>query len=112
MPLALLTITIAQMLDLGTFVRMVAERGAAAEANPLVAQLLIERGLPFVAVAKIAALAVIVAVVVVLGERTGVGGREVVGGHPRLVGVIAGAAVLAGLVGGWTNALALTGIRV
>ena len=102
MVLALLTITVAQMLDLGTFVRMVGERGSAAEANPIVAQLLVGMGLPFVAVAKVAALSVVVAVVVVLA------GRPDAPGHRRLAAVVVAAAVLAGLVGGWTNALVLT----
>ena len=96
--LALVVVTVAQLLDLGTFVRMIGLHGAAAEANPVVAHLLLGQGLPFVAVTKIAALAVVVAVVVVLGGRDG---RV---GHPRLAAVVVLAAIAAGIVGGWTNA--------
>jgi hypothetical protein len=106
MTLALLTVTVAQILDLGTFVRMVAVRGAGAEANPLVSGLIDGLGIPFVAVAKVAMLSLVVAVLVVLA---GTVDRP---GHRRLVATVASIAVVAGLVGGWTNALALTGIRL
>jgi len=101
MPLVLLTVTFAQLLDLGTFARMIDAHGIAAEANPLVAGLLESHGLPFAAVAKVAALSLVVAVIVVLGERSD---RP---GHPRLARSVAGLAVIAGLVGGLTNALAI-----
>ena len=97
-PLAILVVTAAQILDLGTFVRMVERHGPASEANPLVAHLLAGEGLPFVVIAKIAALALIVAVITVL---TGRGDRVA---HPRLAAAVAVAAIVAGLVGGWTNA--------
>lgn len=106
MPLALLTVTVAQLLDLGTFVRMVNAHGVGAEANPLVVHLLDGLGVPFVAVAKIAALSLVVAIAVVLAPRAG---RP---GHRRLAGAVVACAVLAGLVGGWTNALVLTGMGV
>jgi hypothetical protein len=102
MPLALLTVTIAQMLDLGTFVRMVELHGPVVEANPLVKELIVGMGLPFVAVAKIAGLSVVVAVLVVLA------GRTEQPGHPRLAAAVAASAVIAGIVGSWTNALVLT----
>lgn len=98
MSLAVVVVTAAQLLDLGTFVRMVALHGAAAEANPLVSHLLTGQGLPFVAVAKIAALALVVATIVVLA------GRDGAASHRRLVAMITFAAIAAGLVGGWTNA--------
>ena len=102
MPLAVLVVTVAQLLDLGTFLRMVALHGAAAEANPLVASMLLGHGLPFVAVAKVAALSLAVAAMVVLSGRA----------HDRrsrgLAAAIAVAAIGAGLVGGWTNALAIS----
>jgi hypothetical protein len=101
MPLALLVVTLAQILDLGTFVRMIDLRGSDAEANPVVAHLLAQMGLPFVAVAKIAALSVIVAVIVVLA------GRDDRPRHGLLVAAIVGAAVIAGLIGGLSNAAAI-----
>jgi hypothetical protein len=101
MSLALLTVTIAQLLDLTTFVRMVQLHGPGAEANPLVAHLLVGLGLPFVAVAKVAALSLVVAVVVLLA------GRGDPPRHARLVAVVVAAAILAGLIGGWSNAVIL-----
>jgi hypothetical protein len=101
MPLAILVVTIAQLLDLSTFAAMIDVHGTAAEANPLVVGLLSTHGLPFAAVAKLAALSLVVAIIVVLAERTD---RP---GHPRLARTIAGVAVIAGLIGGLTNALVL-----
>jgi hypothetical protein len=103
MALAVVVVTVAQLLDLGTFLRMVALHGAAAEANPFVASMLVGHGLPFVAVAKVAALSLAVSSIVVLAGR--VDGRR----SPRLAAVIALAAIGAGLVGGWTNAGSILG---
>ena len=71
MVLAVITATVAQMLDLGTFVRMIAIHGPLAEGNPLVARLLDELGVPFLAVAKIAVLSLVIAIVAVLWGRDG-----------------------------------------
>jgi len=97
MPLALLTLTIAQLFDLGTFVRMVEWHGSAAEVNPLVHGLLVDFGLPFVAVVKVVALSLVVAVIAVLAgwAPTGLG---------RLAGIVVAIAIVGGLVGGWSNA--------
>ena len=97
MILAAVAATLAQLLDLSTFARMVIERGSAAEANPFVATLLADHGLAFVAVTKIAALALVVGVIAVLARR------DQPHGHPRLALVVAACAVAAGLLGGWTN---------
>jgi hypothetical protein len=94
---AVLAVTAAQLVDLATFAGMVSAHGPAVEANPLVAWLLIDRGLQFVAVTKIAGLSVVVAIIVVLA------GRETRPHHRRLAISIAALAILAGLVGGWTN---------
>jgi hypothetical protein len=99
--LAVLVVTVAQLLDLGTFAAMIDVHGVDSEANPLVVGMLTAHGLPFAAVAKLAGLSLIVAIVVVLAERTD---RP---GYPRLARTIAGIAVLAGLIGGLTNALVL-----
>ena len=99
MSLALVVVTAAQLLDLGTFVRMIGLHGPTAEANPLVAGLLVGHGVAFVAVAKIAGLALVVATIVVLAGRDGAPLR-----HGRLAAMVAVAAIVAGLVGGWTNA--------
>ena len=101
MVLAVITATVAQMLDLGTFVRMVAIHGPLAEGNPLVAHLLDELGVPYLAVAKIAVLSLVIAIVTVLWGRDGQ--RR----NPRLAASIIGFAIVAGVVGGMTNATVL-----
>ena len=101
MTAAVVTLTVAQLLDLGTFIRMIARHGVEVEANPLVSHLAAEYGMQFVAVTKITALSVVVAVtVVLLGQPNGPG-------HPRLARTVVAIAVLAGLIGGWTNAATL-----
>ena len=102
MILAVLTLTISQLLDLGTFVRMIDRHGVGAEANPLVSHLVTVHGLEFVAVAKIVVLAVVVAVTVVLAESP-----PDRAGYPRLARLVAAVAVVVGLLGGWTNAATL-----
>ena len=98
MALALITATVAQMLDLGTFVRMIAIHGPIAEGNPLVAHLLDQMGIPFVAVTKLVALSLVVASVAVLW------GRDEARRHPRLAAAILGFAIVGGVFGAWTNA--------
>ena len=83
MVLAVITATVAQMLDLGTFVRMIAIHGPLAEGNPLVAHLLDELGLPYLAVAKIAVLSLVIAIVAVLWGRDGQRRHPRLGGHDR-----------------------------
>lgn len=99
--LAILTATIAQILDLQTFLRMVATHGFGVEANPIVLHLLTEFGLPFAVVAKVAVLALGVATAVVLSERPE--NRRATG----LAGVVIGIVVISGLIGGLTNAAVL-----
>jgi hypothetical protein len=101
MRLAVVVVTVAQLLDLGTFAAMIDVHGVNSEANPFVVGMLTDHGLPFAAVAKLAALSLVVAIIVVLAERTD---RP---GYPRLARTIAGIAVVAGLIGGLTNALVL-----
>ena len=101
MSLALLAVTVAQLLDLGTFVRMVALHGPTVEGNPIVAHLVEGFGIPFVVVAKIAVLSVVVAVIVVLA------GRENRIRHRRLTAAVVAVAVAAGIVGGVSNAIVM-----
>jgi uncharacterized protein (DUF4213/DUF364 family) len=101
MAFAVVAATLAQLLDLATFARMVVVHGPAAEANPLVAALLVDHGLQFVAVTKIAVLSFVVGVIAVLAAREGSGG------HRRLALAVAAIAVLAGVFGGWTNVVAI-----
>jgi hypothetical protein len=101
MILAIVTVTVAQLLDLATFVRMVTIHGSGVEANPLVRSMLLDDGLPVVVVAKLAVLSLVVAVVVALAGRSGV--VE----HRRMVAAVTAIAIVAGVVGGWSNALVL-----
>lgn len=98
MILAVITVSVAQMLDLGTFVRMVSIHGPAVEGNPMVAHLLSELGVPFVAVMKLAGLSLVIAIIAVLasGERRP--------SHLRLAAGVAAFAIAAGVFGAWTNA--------
>ena len=97
MILPLLTVTAAQLFDLATFLRMIADHGARAEANPLVRSILNEFGAPFVAVTKIVMLSLVVVIIAVLAGRT-----ETLA-HPRLIAIVFVVAIVGGLVGvGWT----------
>lgn len=98
MSLVILVLTSAQMLDLGTFVVMIHGHGSAAEANPLVAHLLISLGMPFVAVAKVAMLSMILAIMAILM------GRDEAPHHRRLVAMVVVVGIVSGIVGGWSNA--------
>jgi hypothetical protein len=101
--LALVTAALAQVLDLTTFVLMVDRRSAAAEANPLVAQLLSTVGLPGLLFGK----AVIVFLVGALGLFVlARGWRD----RRALIAVVPLAiAIVAGLIGGWTNTMSYLG---
>ena len=101
MTAAVVTLTVAQLLDLGTFIRMVDRHGIAAEANPLVSHIVGQLGLPYITVAKVTALSLVVAVTVILTEAPS---RR---GHPRLARLVVAVAVIAGIIGGWTNAATL-----
>ena len=100
MTLAVLTMTLAQVLDLGTFVAMVRRLGLEAELNPVVSGLIGGYGLPMAAIAKVALMAFVVALALVLSRRTGRVDR-VAGG------VVLAAAIVAGILGGATNVLTL-----
>lgn len=92
---AFLTLTAAQLFDLATFIVMVERAGLDAEANPLVASLYGMYGFPVVAIAKVALLALVTAIGAVLLARPM---------HPRLAAVAIGLGILAGLIGGLSNA--------
>jgi hypothetical protein len=98
MELAIITVTVAQLFDLGTFVRMIAGHGAGAEANPIVRSLLVDYGMPTLAVVKVVVLSLVVAVVAQLA------GRSSQVQHRAIVAAVVAVAILAGLVGGWSNA--------
>jgi hypothetical protein len=96
-----LTMAVAQFFDFGTFVAMIRRHGPDAEANPLVAAILTDLGVPAAALVKAALVLLVASIVVILSGSPGTVGRR------RLAALILGLAVLAGLVGGCTNALTL-----
>ncbi|HET7182117.1 MAG TPA: hypothetical protein VFI15_07805 [Candidatus Limnocylindrales bacterium] len=98
---AVLTMTVAQLLDLATFGEMVHRVGAQAEGNPLVAAMFEMGGMPAVAIAKVALTAIVAAVVAWLANRPS--SRLAT----ALVVVVVGAGILAGLIGGATNTAAI-----
>jgi VIT1/CCC1 family predicted Fe2+/Mn2+ transporter len=93
--------SVAQLLDLATFVVMVGQLGPGAEVNPIVATMYGVQGLPVVAIAKVALLALVTAILAVLARTP----------MPRLaaaliVGILA-IGIAAGLVGGASNTAAI-----
>ena len=96
----LVTMAVAQFFDFGTFVVMIQRRGHGAEANPLVAGILDGLGIPGIVIAK-AALIVLVAATALVVMRGGAAGRR------RIAAIVLGLGIVAGLVGGCTNALTL-----
>jgi hypothetical protein len=100
MSLAVVTMTFAQILDLGTFVTMVRRVGIEAELNPVVAGLITDYGIPMAAIAKVALMALVIAIALILAQRPGRLDRV------ASVTVLA-AAIVAGIVGGATNVLTM-----
>lgn len=98
---AVLTMTVAQLLDLATFAQMIDRVGPAAEANPLVAAMFDLGGMPAVAIAKVVLLAIVAGVVAWLANRPA--SRLAT----ALVGIVIAAGIAAGIVGGATNTAAI-----
>jgi hypothetical protein len=99
--LRLLTLTLAQALDLATFWVMVRWHGLHAEANPLVADLFETLGLPGVVLAKIALIVLVGALVFAAAVQLRTRTWAMVGGLPVALGIAVG------LIGGITNAATL-----
>jgi hypothetical protein len=97
----LITMAVAQFFDFGTFAFMVELHGPGAEANPVVSGLLGDLGLPAAALAKLALVVLVASVSLLLAKRADSGV------HQRVAGVVIGVAILAGLIGGGTNALTI-----
>jgi hypothetical protein len=92
----LVAVGLAQVGDFVTFVRMVSVAGIGAELNPVVARGAETLGFEALAAAKVALVALVASVFVVVARR-----------HRRLAGFVATAATLAGLVGAFSNVLAI-----
>jgi hypothetical protein len=101
MRLRIVTLAVVQFFDFGTFVTMTSRYGPAAEANPLVASLFIDYGLPILLVAKVAVVVLAASVVVVLAQSR----RRRPAGVLR--GVVLATGLAAGMVGGMSNAATL-----
>jgi hypothetical protein len=86
----------AQVGDLVTFVRMVALRGPGAEMNPIVGQAVIAFGVPALAVVKVALVVFVVSTFAIVARR-----------YYRVAFGVAVLATLAGILGAWSNILAL-----
>ncbi len=87
---------IAQAGDLVTFIRMIAVRGPAAEANPLVAHLLATAGLPMLVAMKVGLIAFVVLTFAVVVKR-----------HRWIAAFVATLATVVGVVGAMSNLLAI-----
>jgi hypothetical protein len=96
--LPLVTLGTAQFFDLGTFLVMIGLHGPGAELNPVVSAMFLGYGTPMVAFAKLA-LFVLVAATAIVVSRAGPSGRS------RLSGLMVGSGIVAGLIGGLSNAL-------
>ena len=99
---AVVTMSVAQLLDLATFDLMIRRVGVLAEANPLVASLYLAHGLPVVAIAKVALVALVAAIAAVLGRVP----APALVVRFALVAILA-SAIAAGVVGGATNTAAI-----
>jgi hypothetical protein len=98
---AVVTMSVAQLLDLATFDLMVRQLGVRAEVNPLVGALFGAYGLRVVAIAKVALLAFVTAVVAMLAAMPA---RRA---QAAMIGAILTVAIVAGVVGGATNTAAV-----
>lgn len=99
---AVLTMSVAQLLDLATFDVMVRRLGTAAEANPLVAALYAAHGLPIVAIAKVALMSLVAAVAAVLARA-----RAPTHNARLALVILLAVGIAAGVVGGVTNTAAI-----
>jgi hypothetical protein len=97
---ALLTMVAAQLLDLMTFLAMVRRVGIGGEANPLVVSLFEDGGVPTVVLAKLGLVVLVGSVAVALLAMRSHAVR-------RAGGMLLAAAIVAGILGGWTNALTI-----
>ena len=103
LPVALMTMAVAQLFDLATFVTMVRRLGPAAEANPIVAAVLGSGGVQAVVVAKVLLVVLVASVTVVLVSH-----RD--RGMARAARILLACAIAAGVFGGWTNAITIGSI--
>ena len=99
--LSLIVLALAQFLDLATFAMMVHRLGPAAEANPVVADILRQHGVSLAAVAKFALVALVTSIAVILWTRDRPHGSK------RLAVLVVAVGIVIGIFGGWTNSVTL-----
>jgi hypothetical protein len=104
---AVLTMSVAQLLDLATFNLMMSRVGPAAEANPLVGTIYGALGLPAVAIAKVALLALVTAILAMLARVALLAGSTTQRMTTALIVGILAIGIAAGLLGGATNTAAI-----
>ena len=92
----LVAVTLGQGSDLVTFVGMMIRHGPAAEANPLVWHAVTTFGLPAVIVIKLTLVVFVVATFAIVARN-----------YRRLAAIIATLATFVGLIGAYTNILAM-----
>jgi hypothetical protein len=92
----LLAVAVAQASDLLTFIRMISVAGTGAELNPLVARGADSLGVVPLVIAKVALVVLVGAVFTIVARR-----------HRRVAATVATAGMLAGLVGAFSNVLAI-----
>jgi hypothetical protein len=95
--LRLMTLALAQALDLATFAVMIDRYGVAAEANPLIADMFVSQGIHALVLAKLALVVAIGALSIAAVAKERAGAWKVVGGVPLAL------AITAGLIGAITN---------
>ena len=93
----LLAVGSAQGADAVTFVRMVRDHGTGVESNPLVAWLATAGDPALLLPLKLALVVLVVAIFAITAPR-----------HPVLGSLVATAAVMAGLIGAWSNVVVIT----
>jgi hypothetical protein len=93
---ALTALTVAQLADLGTFLRMVGDRGLDAELNPFVVAAASTLGLAALAVAKVALIVVVWSTFTILARA-----------RPRTAATVLTLGTAAGLLGAASNVLAI-----
>jgi len=98
--MGLMTMVAAQLFDLSTFLAMLRRVGPAAESNPFVVDAMTNHGLPILVVAKLVTMGFVTALTIVL-VRTQRPSRA------RVAAFVVAISIVAGLIGGGSNALVL-----
>jgi hypothetical protein len=92
-----IAVATAQGSDLVTFLQMMVVHGPAAEANPIVGHAVATLGIPFVVVAKIGLILFVVATFAIVSRR-----------YQRVAALVATLATVAGIIGAYSNILAMS----